>query len=324
MALAQLSSKNQTAALTEVKRLFARGEDDAARSFCAQLQRKSPEDPEIRAAMQRIVQASQGFDRDGYVEELVEQLAADEPMLIEFAAMGWQYACFFDERYVDQALERVPPPVIDKDITSQPPIDVGPVSDVFGRLRWFDDHSERYAYLEALAVADAPLLRDDDFISVPDAELMAALRASFDKDCLNIVVVGAGCVGLALANALQTGFGKHARIMLVENRVERRHRKRPYSRVWLTHIDMTLLASVVSLEVAEALGHSGVDGFMGASLDLYETLLLLSCRERGVTVYFDENPDYGFLENSDVDLLFDATGGRFILPKGAEPAAAPA
>ncbi len=332
LTMNHMPSRTYQAAVDEIRRLYARGSNDLAKSLAAKLLTQQPEDIDIRDVMRRVVRTMDGFDREGFVEEVEEALARQHEFTVLRAAMGWQYATTLDRRYLSPDIERLKPSDQAKAKLAEiqtamemqgAPVE-GALDDVFGRLRWFDDHQERYEFLEALAKADDPLLREDDFTQIPDPALNEAVRARFKPETLNVVIVGAGCAGLALANALKVGFGDHIHVLVIENRVETRHRKKPYNRVWLTHINMPLLRSFLAEEVVEALGQSGANDFMGASLDLYETILMLSCRQRGVDFLFDADPDYQFLEGSHVDLMFDATGGRLELPAGAtEPAAEP-
>ena len=54
---------------------------------------------------------------------------------------------------------------------------------------------------------NAPALTGDSFIKSSDAELYDDIKDIFIEGCLNVVVIGAGFCGLALASALKMVFG---------------------------------------------------------------------------------------------------------------------
>ena len=164
---------------------------------------------------------------------------------------------------------------------------------------------------------------------------------------LNIVILGAGPVGLQLAGALAS-LGTHedssrelprVRVALFENRLYKRENrlykrgKRPYTRDWITELPLDHFESVADPRVARILqtlhrqrhmllllGGGTSDSTAGASrspssslpssspstassaaaasattnpqvslpINMIETLLLLSARDRGVRLYFDD------------------------------------
>ena len=63
----------------------------------------------------------------------------------------------------------------------------------------------------------------------------------------------------------------------------------------------------------------GKDGCIGLPINFIEVLLLISAKELGVNFYFDQNLEYSVLNNSLVDLVFDASGGRMPSTKQGEP-----
>ena len=158
---------------------------------------------------------------------------------------------------------------------------------------------------------------------------------------LNMVIAGGGPVGLYLANAIATAFPSSVvRIVVVENRVFQNGTKRPYARQWPTDISFNLLEASLDprlLQVFRSLSvrcystdcHLYINDHdsnprhkytLRTEINVMETLLLLSCRSKGVRFLYRETPDYTCNNdggNTDIGKLVcqahlkvDATGNR--------------
>lgn len=132
---------------------------------------------------------------------------------------------------------------------------------------------------------------EDSFASVDDAELHDQLAKSLRHDGLNIVVIGGGIMGLALANALKMGFGDRMSILVIENRIQGPHIKEPFNRHWLTHISNALIEGVYDPLVSQLLVEFGNGTHVGATLAVIETLLLVSNKKLGVRFLFKDDYD---------------------------------
>lgn len=144
----------------------------------------------------------------------------------------------------------------------------------------------------------------------------------FSQESLNVVIVGAGPVGLFLANALaradrekarRTTWQPPIRITVFDNRVDHPGVKRPYTRNWQTVPELEDFYNIVDDNVRKIFETVSDEGKFGLPLNAIETLLYLSCRDRGVKFIFDANYEQyiPMLEQKASNLMvFDTTGHR--------------
>ena len=136
-------------------------------------------------------------------------------------------------------------------------------------------------------------------------------------EALNIIIIGAGPVGLAQAGMLAAineanGTQPIIRVTVFENRLDAGEpgRKKPYSRNWGT--ELWFLCGVVDkriCKICQALySHENVSNF---PINALETLLLLSNRDKGVKFIYDDYQNYSnIIRNIENLIIFDATGHR--------------
>lgn len=161
-----------------------------------------------------------------------------------------------------------------------------------------------------------------------------------DETPLNIVIVGAGPVGLLLASALSQlqipGMlhdDNHSsiRVTVFENRASAPGMKHPYTRGWgyapdVTHLEGTADERILALfHLLEAPAEPGEDeawkNIFSIPINVLETLLLLSNRQQGVQFIYGEDitefmPD--FQQRIPNLLVLDASGHRLnTLERGA-------
>ena len=111
----------------------------------------------------------------------------------------------------------------------------------------------------------------------------------FSKDSINIVIIGAGPVGQFLANALNKINNLRAnetghlpiRIVVFENRIWTDGHKKAYSRTWMTGIDWEAIADTIDDRIRWLLYAFFRNGPLEWPINYWETLLLLSNRDRG-------------------------------------------
>ena len=143
----------------------------------------------------------------------------------------------------------------------------------------------------------------------------------FSSESLNVVIIGAGPVGLFLANALAEANRRRngssveppIHVTLFDNRVHEPGMKRIFTRNWQTLPEVQEFINIVDRRVGDFFKLVSNDGLFAAPLNAIEALLFMSCRERGVKFVYDANYDnYMPLLQEKVPnlLVFDATGHR--------------
>lgn len=219
------------------------------------------------------------------------------------APAGWLYAARYEHGFIDgelqpRSLQRRAAAPRATHPRSEDLADIA--SAHLRRLLAISDVASLWAALVELAVLDDPAVTRDDG---SDPATVLSPGSGF-----NIVVVGAGPIGLGLASGIRLALGTSANVLVVEDRVSAPHHKRPYDRRWLTALEHARIAELVDAPVREILGRIGTK-YIGATIQVLETLLLLSCRALGVRFSFAAQPDLGFVGEL-ADLAFDATGNR--------------
>ena len=128
----------------------------------------------------------------------------------------------------------------------------------------------------------------------------------------NIIIFGAGPCGLYIANLLKHHYKDKIEIVIIENRISKPHTKKIYSRKWLTNLPISIFKG--DNNIKKILIDFGKENFIGCHINVFETLLYLSCRILGVKFLFEniniENLSY--LKDLNVDLIFNATGNRLL------------
>jgi len=161
-------------------------------------------------------------------------------------------------------------------------------------------------------------------------------------DTINVIVIGAGPVGLLLANSLnELGGAKQQRkeeqhdisirTLVFENRLAATStgtrsmpmllgRKKPYTRDWLTALNSDFFDGTIDSRIYNFFKLIFRKKFISLPIAAIETLLMLSCRDRGVKlVYGDYRDHIETLKNVHNAIIFDATGRRLDLAVAESP-----
>lgn len=301
--------------------LLARGQTAAAKSLYAQILQQLPYDTGARAGLRAVVQRERPGDPTMWVSRALGDLAA-VPGLAHNAALGWQYTDQLEAAFIDPTLVTDP---MDRSRSRLEPgregrqaLPDGPdAGDSLRRLTRVADVTERWHALRRLIGRQDRTLLADSFHGLAATTRAERVARAVAGPGLTIVILGAGCVGLALANALKCGLGRKVTVLVVETRVESVGVKRPYTRDWLTNVRTEGWETLFDPAVVRLFNGFGRDGFMGVPINAFETLLYLSCKQKGVAFLFEPELDTAVLGRSAAHLVVDATGGR--LGNGAAP-----
>lgn len=231
----------------------------------------------------------------------------------EAALRGWLFFTRIDYLFFDSQITRCP---IQRRAaqwrTYLESADVNQASiQHLARISQREDISAQYAALEELTLLATPSLTQDSFVGLTEGECQQSIRQFFSSGSLNVVIVGAGPAGLVLASALKLALNTDVNVLLVENRVSSPHHKVPYERCWVTNILRETLDGLVEETLSDIFAKIGTGGYIGCTVNVLESLLLLSCRRMGVKFLFADNVDFSFVKDSGVQFVFDASGNRF-------------
>ena len=164
---------------------------------------------------------------------------------------------------------------------------------------------------------ESALIRDD-YSQVAEDQLHAILGNSFILGRFNLVIIGAGPVGVLMAACLKKSLGQDIDILLIESRVSTAHLKKPYNRRWQTNIPQSLIDHMLHPIAARACARTGDGHFIGVDICSLESLALLSARAVGVRCLFVEQDSLDWLAKAPVHLLVDASGARWRKPRKLE------
>jgi len=192
-----------------------------------------------------------------------------------------------------------------------------------------------FGYLHSLAADPRCTTSLDSRYTCNGGERREASRSAGDvirnhltNDTVNVIVIGAGPVGLLLANALShpggvrppgAQGGVRTRVLVFENRVVKsglEGRKRPYTRDWPTELRNRYFTAggAVDPRIRRFFQLIFEGNFVLFPVYIIETLLLLSCRDRSVRFVYGDYGDYAdALTGVRNAIVFDATGHRLDL-----------
>ncbi|EJK73342.1 hypothetical protein THAOC_05039 [Thalassiosira oceanica] len=186
-----------------------------------------------------------------------------------------------------------------------------------------------FGYLHSLAADPRCTTSLDSRYTCNGGERREASRSAGDvirnhltNDTVNVIVIGAGPVGLLLANALShpggvrppgAQGGVRTRVLVFENRVVKsglEGRKRPYTRDWPTELRNRYFTAggAVDPRIRRFFQLIFEGNFVLFPVYIIETLLLLSCRDRSVRFVYGDYGDYAdALTGVRNAIVFDAT-----------------
>ena len=237
--------------------------------------------------------------------------------IVSNAAQGWSHAASIDKPFIEKNLKNsskvkiseVKETVIPCSIVSEEPS-----RNARQLLDWLNNEEEtveKFKKLKTLIECGDLNLINDSFFNKNDIDISIAQQKTFSSNGINIVIIGAGITGLFLASTLKNTLGKNVNILVLENRSDKEHSRKPFNREWLTHIESHIFQRHTPPFIKELFECFGMDGFVGLPLNMLEAILMLSCKDQGVKFYFSPMLEYSRLNNKNIGFFFDATGRRF-------------
>ncbi|APB34789.1 hypothetical protein GlitD10_2453 [Gloeomargarita lithophora Alchichica-D10] len=274
----------------------------------------NPTDDQSRQLLRQICQknsSSFGQNKQKFIETLEQEYQVIYEKTITLASVGWRYCLGLDSEYIDPSLQAISS-AKKQEIKPEVVLEKAPytAAQYLEQILSIGDIQSRWHYVNELVYAKNKELLADDFADIHDCELLDSLKSTLCGSKLNILIFGAGVVGLAFANALKTSLGELVNILMIENRIYTKHIKKPYTRNWLTNISNALYQDFFDPRVVAILREFGNGDYMGVPLNILETLLFLANRAQGTRFYFDDNFKLSLIKETDTDIVIDATGGK--------------
>ena len=233
-------------------------------------------------------------DRQHHIAALVKSIEAFSVSTLQDslgnAARGWRFASDVDTHFIQASAES---PLEEKRILS-PPVDVKipnikgdpsytPAS-IIGDMLAITDALPRWDALTALTSLHHPALVHDSFARWCVKQAKSKVSTFLSANKINIVIIGAGPCGLFLANILKYNLGDTINVLVCENRAYGPRLKKPYSRRWLTNLPLSFIGDQTAPDITKVLEPLGYKNYMGVTINIFETLLWLSCKKLGVKI----------------------------------------
>ena len=243
--------------------------------------------------------------------------------ILNKAATGWIYTTSIDHFYIKENL--------DNETKKQNYETVSSVHSTKkekkenkGELHWSEAHLEsilnekcikkKYEKLKMFSDQENSVLTHDVFINDPSVDYLEAQKRTFhDKNKINILIIGAGASGLFLANIIKNIFASKIRLLLVDNRCLNKNIRKKFNRNWLTQLDFKSISKNIHPRFKKLIGSFGTNGSIGIHLNIFETILKLSCLAQGTNFFYSSEYNASDLYDEGIDIIFDATAGHLNL-----------
>ena len=173
-----------------------------------------------------------------------------------------------------------------------------------------NDIKKKFSMLKKIIDSNNSNLTNDSFKENKNIDIFSAQERIFNSKKINIIIIGSGITGLFLANTIKHQLGSLINILVLDNRSHKINTLKTFDRSWLTYLPSYILQRFTPSNISELLECFGVDKKIGLPINIIETILMLSCKDQGVNFYFSPKIDYSKLNNKNITLFFDATGGR--------------
>lgn len=264
------------------------------------------------------------FDKDRFEKDLEAFVANTREEALSKACEGWLFSKHYDQEFSSASSSKRPvkksSDIKVKTKSKTPAKPAAPKSediDFFSEILQIPDTRKCWEYVQNLITLEHKAIRQDSFGEASSKEAKAEATRFLSEKELNIVIIGAGCMGLYVANFLKNKLGDFANILVCENRASEARIKKPYSRDWITNIHISFFEDYFDPKLIKIFRKLGSDDFIGTTINALETLMLLSSKDLGISFYFEPDMELDFIEKSGASLIIDTTAGKidYLYPK---------
>ena len=302
--------------IKKLHNLFEQGKHEEVNKLVYDRLLVDPSDEEVRKYARKLALNHPFSSNSKFLCSIESLILRNYNRITSPALRGWQYTAIIDHAFFGKVLKRAP------EYRSKRYSNLDNLNSRGGSIKSGDNLladiitittlRDRWKFFEEF-IANCTDILEDSFIKTPKKELEKTLFETMNSNSLNVIILGAGCTGLALANSLKVSLGHKVNVLIIDTRTQKPHIRRPYSRDWLTNIPSNLFSNLYDPLVKQILQEFGEVNYLGAKINLIETLFLYSNKMLGVKFLFSASYNIDIINHAEVDLVIDATGGKIDL-----------
>ena len=236
--------------------------------------------------------------------------------ILKHASQGWFFTDSFERELM---VKRTDDFFIDKTFSKKINISHSSIQDkqslltareTINFINNLNDIKKKFFMLKKIIESNNSNLTNDSFKENRNIDIFDAQERTFNSKKINIIIIGSGITGLFLANTIKHQLGSLVNILVLDNRSYKINTLKTFDRSWITYLSSFVLQRFTPSNISELLECFGMNSKVGLPINIIETILMLSCKDLGVNFYFSPKIDYSKLNNKNITLFFDATGGR--------------
>ena len=231
--------------------------------------------------------------------------------IITSSASGWQYFVDYDIKTFTKAI----PSNIQNSLNTKDKIEIldnNTMPDVMSYdakkliqyLSKFSTAKELYMKLEEILYLKHPVLIEENYKHI---------KSKIYQHCefqTNFLFLGGGITSLFFANILKSQLKDNVNIIIFDNRINSKGKRKVFDRNWLTHLDIYNFTAMLDDEINLILNKFVKNNLIGLPLKFLEAILMIFCKEKGINFIFNENLNFSAFDDLDIDFFIDGTGGR--------------
>jgi hypothetical protein len=236
--------------------------------------------------------------------------------ILKDASLGWFFTDSFERELM---VKRTDDFFIDKTFSKKINISHSSIQDkqslltareTINFINNLNDIKKKFSMLKKIVESNNSNLTNDSFKENRNIDIFGAQERTFNPKKINIIIIGSGITGLFLANTIKHQLGSLVNVLVLDNRSYKINTLKTFDRSWITYLPSYVLQKFTPSNIRVLLECFGADNKIGLPINIIETILMLSCKDQGVNFYFSPKIDYSKLNNKNITLFFDATGGR--------------